>query len=91
MDHNLGKQLKEAGFISNGQAWCEELKEVLPVPTLEELIEALPEGYCGLTRYKERQWVANCGWHETYENAAGETAVEAVAKLWLILKQDGQH
>ena len=92
MDYSLAKKLKDAGFKSNQQAWCEAYKDVLPVPTLEELIEACgPQFFSSLQR-KNGGWQANStcllvDGIATYEKWIGSTPAEAVARLWLALQK----
>ena len=96
MDFALAKALKDAGFFQegNGTRIAPPDKIVVRrddfayVPTLEELIEALPKGHFRLTRYRDN-CVAECGHHPTYENAAGDTPTIAVALLWLVLNEKG--
>ena len=90
LPYELAKELKDAGFQSNGQAWCEELKEILPVPDLEELVEACGAGLCMFDN-KNGLWVARI----TDEipnpvpkvSADGPTLIIALARLWLALNR----
>jgi len=84
MNYSLAKELKDAGFVSNGQAWNDTLKEILPVPTLSELIEAC-EGNRQITlRGVPKLWEAFTNDHFL---AGGSTPTEAVARLWLSLNK----
>lgn len=52
------------------------------IPTLDELIDALPFRFFRITRYVDNL-VAECGQYPDYMNATGSTPAEAVARLWL--------
>lgn len=107
MNYELAQQLKDAGFPQEmkGGHWMltahgfEVAKgseylatDGLYLPTLEELISAIPE-LDGITRVmqgKQRDWTAFCrsdrsGMSSGISTASGKSPIEAVANLWLIL------
>ena len=59
ISYKLAKELKDAGFKSNGQAWCDALKEVLPVPELSELIEDCGDNFISLKRISKKEFIAS--------------------------------
>ena len=99
MEYSLAKRLKEAGYQMPGlggeKAWIEG-DETFRAPTLSELIEACPtyseeDGNFSLTcmgwKKEGPKWLCGYEKYETYSpECAGETPEEAVANLWLALK-----
>jgi len=94
MNYDLAKQLKDAGFpqhdkLDGGPPEHEHncFTDGLCKPTLSELIDAL-EGdfYSLLLKPTNRLWYATgiASWRKNQAN--GKTPEEAVAKLWLKLK-----
>lgn len=89
MDYELAKQLEQAGFPQAGQGrWIGPADQLIwragekvYVPTLEELIEALPAGVLRLTRYPNTYGAAYGEYMD--QTANGRTAGEALARLWL--------
>lgn len=60
--------------------------EILPCPTLSELIEACGDSFVNLTK-SDKDW--HCNWFDDHEgeNTIGGTPEEAVANLWLALNR----
>lgn len=93
MTYELAKELKEAGFPTMAQrAAPDGLQEegcVLidganyKVPTLEELVEACGPDFWNLNKRSNEKWGANA----LSCRADGDTAIEAVANLWLALNK----
>ena len=88
LPYDLALRLKRAGFVTNQHAWCEQIKEILPVPTLEELIDACKgttiklwvnqkQNQCGIQL--ENQSLDDVVWYET--------PLIAVAHLWLAINE----
>jgi hypothetical protein len=93
MTYELCEQLKDAGFISAGNAGSFEVDgEIVQIPTLSELIEACGNGFEELQR--------NNYWGKTPEDnprylipkhsIVEKTPEEAVARLWIALNQRPQ-
>lgn len=84
MTHDLRRQLKDAGFKNQEREACY-------ISTLEELIEACGDDFFELTRYVIRftegpdqvHWSARS--LRLKDTLRGDTAEEAVARLWLAL------
>jgi hypothetical protein len=94
MDYALVKELKDAGFTLNekrkllgkyDKAYAPNSPDGMLnadyelVPTLEELIEAIPPFVFQLSRDGNRTWRAN--------GKEGSTPTEAVARFWLELNK----
>ena len=89
MDYELAKQLKDAGFpqherlgIGNGDIFINGKYGLMYVPTLSELIEACG-GYVDLMVWNGDRAVAS---NIDAIEGRGSTPEEAVANLWLSLK-----
>lgn len=82
MDYSLAKKLKDAGFPIT---WHIRTESLLPYPTLSELIEACGKEFLSLVNNDRDD---NCwGAEDTDGNRYyGSTPEEAVANLWLRLK-----
>lgn len=100
MTYELAKELKEAGFpqkirLETGNGWFHDDKlGPIAFPTLSELIEACGEEFSGLTRDASPLTVQLSSWrwmahHVSDPNidGTGETAEEAIARLWLALNK----
>ena len=91
MDYELAKSLMDAGFPQIGKGsligsldklvW--RISDRVYVPTLEELIDACGENFGSLDK-RHDGWLARA--NEDQRCFAG-TPAEAVARLWLTLKQ----
>lgn len=103
MEYPLAKQLKDAGFpqkFMHGHVTIppEERKHpeisIMRAPTLDELIEALGDGFKELTNHVEDEfgakWMATPFPLDYSRSTFGSTRSEAVARLWLAL-QDPNH
>lgn len=107
MNYELAKELKEAGFPFNKSLFA-SINDNTPMdengtpyntPTLEELIEALPEeikdvdGYFSLAMFDKYSYMASWRCPGSYEREDdkfrqdGSTPSEAVARLWLALNE----
>lgn len=93
MEIELAKKLKKAGFdkiydcagFYHGEG---ENRERLPDPSLEELIEAIGEGFHSLTLGEDKNWVAMALFIDTgFIEKDGDTPSGAVANLWLALQE----
>ncbi len=101
MDHELGKQLNEAGFPLGARAYAPDVGSEIVIANLEELIEA-----CGLiardgeNRYEFALFYSmdkcfagffdkNFIPHPEINNGEGSTPTEAVTRLWLALNAKG--
>lgn len=94
MNYELAKQLKEAGFPqpeytedTKGDYYSEGDGKIIYVPTLSELIEACGGGFIYLAKDSNR-WDAKS---QTYIISKMSSPEEAVAKLWLNLKQTSKE
>lgn len=92
MDYKLAKELKDAGFKfrrhqlpANELVGIEVDNELLPIPTLSELIEACGEDIEGLHRI-DVYWYAYSIPHID-KRVEGKRPEEAVARLWLELNK----
>ncbi len=86
MDYDLAKRLKDAGFPQDPEGrWLVSTDEnVVILPTLSELIDALGDKFYSLTY--EREWIAKGYYSKGYSvEITKSTAEAAVAKLWLAL------
>jgi hypothetical protein len=103
IDYELGKQLREAGFRHDWNAYdklCKNGYDFLGLPILEELIEACGEPLTVTTTPLEDaslHWLAvqDSACLEGWENFAcpsehGSTPAEAVARLWLALNKPSE-
>jgi len=88
MTYQLAKKLKDAGFAGANEWFKSPYDEILPAPTLEELIEACGEKFYGLHRMVNSEWLAFMYDIEDSTRqleVKGATSFEAVANLWLEL------
>ena len=95
MDYELAKSLMDAGFPQIGKGssigsleklvW--RISDRVYVPTLEELIDACGENFGSLDK-RHDGWLARA--NEDQRCFAG-TPAEAVARLWLTLKNNDRH
>ena len=98
MDYELSKKLKEAGFPKDYTQWDDHDEELLVQtwdmygsgysPTLEELIKACGKDFESLYTEGKFEWSAS-GWKgdpQFQESQVGSTPTEAVARLWLALR-----
>jgi hypothetical protein len=104
MTYELAKELKNAGYpqeVRNGWYYNpQDHKECVDagitlenvyIPTLSELIEACGEEFETLTNtHKRAPWVA-VGRDGLEYGMGGSTPGEAVARLWLALKEHGKE
>lgn len=103
MDHELAKQLKDAGFPQIGSKWkflkegmeCEIYPSPIGVkepcycvPTLEKLIEAC--GHVRLDYFPKGNSFANCC-DRPHHKQTGKTPEEAVANLYLALNKSSEQ
>lgn len=108
MNYELAKKLKDAGFHPKGfyeficpHGMTSNISDIkgeckytmVPLPTLEELIEACGEYFLALRfaqPYEESKldklWIAGST-HEGRHVETGSTPSEAVANLWLALNE----
>ncbi len=103
MNYELAKQLKEVGFPQGGikEKYCTECNrwacveciahkgDILKNPTLEELIEACGDNVA-FEKYNGKVYVAGEYINHDGEiepRIEGESVLEAVAKLWLLLNK----
>jgi hypothetical protein len=98
MDHELARQLKDAGFPQkepNGFVGLMNPGEGdgngrAYFPTLEELIEACGEKFLSLNNYGIRGWhVVGKDKHRDEIEITEPFAIVAVARLWLALHANG--
>jgi hypothetical protein len=84
ISYELAQELKAAGYPIKKQLITRYQRDIA-VPTLEELIEACGDRFGALIRHG--RWEARSDWSEQDRgiSAAGSTAIEAVARLWLAL------
>jgi hypothetical protein len=93
MDNELAKELKEAGFPQsihyNARGVADHLEteangntHIVSIPTLEELIEACGADFHSVERVSYAPFLAR----GQIVQAAGQTPIEAVARLWLALQ-----
>ena len=93
MNYELAKKLKDAGFPQwnhqkKGDVFCKGTKKECYIPILEELIEAIGDGYLRLER-SQLGWQAFKGLdREISSGLPVDTLEEAVAHLWLKLNKD---
>lgn len=100
MNYELAKQLKDAGFPIIEKAdkapqpreyQIKNLGEVVCIPTLSELIEAverkIPFTYFGLEKHSNDWRAGTLKTGGMNEMTSGSTPEEAVAKLWLELNK----
>lgn len=90
MNYELAKELKEAGFMDSIDWIKTPFDDVVPNPTLSELIHACRDEFNGLDKDKSLSagvvyWVGKA-W-SLDENTTGSTPEEAVARLWLALNK----
>lgn len=103
MNYELAKRLKDAGFpnrVDINRVYIEDI----PVPTLEDLIEACGNGFTCLMRAKD-EWGSATRWAAGKPEARdgirmyvvhgepsgfGDTPEEAVANLWLAINENKQ-
>lgn len=106
MDYTLAKELKDAGFpnmefgplyvgkVILPQGGSNQDNPSIPIPTLEELIEACAKEFSNLKLYPNRidsklrgDWMA-WGIRETTDKLGyGFNPDEAIARLWLALNR----
>lgn len=101
MNYELCKKLRDAGF-TDARVWGKTpFDEIVPEPTLEELIKACGEGFGvlslgvyendGTEEYPKKIWIAcsttNTNENPLYKEGVGQSPSEAVANLWLALNQ----
>jgi hypothetical protein len=92
MDYELAAKLRDAGFPQGGKgSWIGPPDKIVwragdrvYVPSLQELIEACAEQFYRLDRTPLGTFCA-FDVRMTYDGA-GDTAAEAVARLWLALR-----
>jgi len=92
VDYELAKSLMDAGFpqIGKGRLIGSPDKLVwrnsdrIYAPTLEELIDACGENFSSLNKQNDG-WRASANYDQSF---LAETPTEAVARLWLALKND---
>ena len=93
MDNELAKELKQAGFPQsvhyNERGVVDFLEtdangktHIVSVPTLEELVEACGVDFQSVERFSYAPFLAR----GQIVQAAGQTPIEAVARLWLALQ-----
>ena len=93
MDNELAKELKEAGFPQtihyNSSGVADYLEtdangktHIVSVPTLEELLETCGAAFHSVGRVSYAPFLAR----GQILQAAGQTPIEAVARLWLALQ-----
>ena len=93
MDNELAKELKEAGFPQsihyNASGVTDYLEtdangktHIVSVPTLEELLETCGAPFQSVGRVSYAPFLAR----GQILQAAGQTPIEAVARLWLALQ-----
>jgi hypothetical protein len=88
ISHELAKRLKEAGMQSCHSFWSNEHKEMLPDPTLEELIEACGDRFERLELKQSHFGGPHWCVHGKGVNLGGSSTPEiAVAALWLELNK----
>lgn len=98
--YELAKELKDAGFKSSelvtpawyGEGFDYTLDDLVPNPTLSELIEACvkisrDQDFHLETIYGDGWRAATCFTHGKDEWEKGPTPEEAVARLWLALNK----
>ena len=103
MDYELANQLKNAGFPQGGTGrWTlppdslvARYTDRVYVPTLSELIEACVAVFEKLQKIDEGPKALQSGkkWQAVAlsDCAYGDTAEEAVARLWLTLNQESER
>lgn len=102
MDYKLALKLKEAGFPQHFEtgyhrAYYDEAtqkqvfifkslgKEIILKPTLDDLIEACGDEFDFLERFDDGKWNAiGINYHDS---GLCDSAIEAVAQLWLALNK----
>lgn len=91
LSHELCKQLQKAGFIHTAN-WQRYKKDIIPNPTLTELLEACRNKFDRLEKDNESRWGAfpimeiirkNMGFRIDWE----KIPEDAVAQLWLKLNK----
>jgi hypothetical protein len=98
IDYKLANELKQAGFPQGGKGrWLVNPEWIVArtadrayAPTLEELIEACSEHFAWLGRsVRGGVWTAQDFNHaDKKSRGQGTNPVEAVARLWLALRND---
>jgi len=96
VDYELAKELKEAGFEvfpdgDPGIVHDPEEDEIIPYPTLSELIEACGEGFRSLSLHSDGRWIAKAGKRAGGFLIKGKTMDIAVARLWLKLNENKEE
>lgn len=96
MKYKLAKKLKEAGFPQEGkgkmglEAWRigegKIHKRTAYIPTLEEIIDACGDKFHVIDRVVDKEWRAYGVTTSPKLYFRGETPLEAVAKLYIKLK-----
>jgi hypothetical protein len=100
LSYELAKQLKDAGFPLRELSRMSQTENMLDwpidgawylVPTLDELVDACGEHFSSLaelcTDNSPRRWRA-CSDKECSVSGEGDTAIIAVARLWLALDHE---
>lgn len=90
MNYELAKELKENGFPSNYGHNCPGCLCFSSEPTLSELIEACGEGFKNLIRINSTEFMVigeDTNTTQMFFEEYGESAEEAVAKLWIALNK----
>ena len=90
MDYKLGIELREAGF-KGAIDWIQTpFDDVIPNPTLNELIEACEDNDSVVSLDCERKsyYAEKRKHHELIASGEGSTHYEAMAKLWLALNKN---
>ena len=90
MDYGLAKLLEAAGWPQAGRGyWLGDpdrlvVRSRVYVPLLEELIAACGPAFADLRRGEAGSWIARS--LKSERSGRGRSPVEAVARLWLMLK-----
>jgi hypothetical protein len=93
MNYELAEQLKDAGFPQSGDgrrigaptAFLWRARDLVYVPTLEELIAACGDQFGEMVRLPDGSFVAVA--HKGTPRQRDKSPAEAVARLWLVLNR----